>query len=199
VGEAAAMRRGLLRDPLAWQVTLFMGLQSLQFYATSAWIPTIFVDAGRSPAQAGLLLSLAGFVGLVFSATMPSLAMRRRSQSGLVATTCVFYVLGYVGLIVAPGPLAVLWMVLLGIAQGSNIALGLLLITLRSPDTAHTSELSAMAQGVGYTLAAIGPFGLGALHDLSGGWTVPLVVMLVLVVPTVIVGIGAGRDRHVLS
>jgi CP family cyanate transporter-like MFS transporter len=197
-GEAAAMRRGLLRDRLAWQVTLFMGLQSLQFYATSAWIPTIFVDAGRSRAAAGLLLALAGFVGLVFSATMPSLAMRRRSQSGLVATTCAFYVLGYVGLIVAPGPLGVLWMVLLGIAQGSNIALGLLLITLRSPDTAHTAELSAMAQGVGYTLAALGPFGLGALHDLSGGWTVPLVVMLVLVVPTVVVGIGAGRDRHVL-
>jgi CP family cyanate transporter-like MFS transporter len=199
VGEAAAMRRGLLRDPLAWQVTLFMGLQSLQFYATSAWIPTIYVDAGRSPAEAGLLLSLAGIVGLVFSATMPSVAMRRRSQSVLVASTCVFYVAGYVGLILAPGSVPVLWMVLVGVAQGSNIALGLLLITLRSPDTAHTSELSAMAQCSGYTLAAVGPFGLGALHDLTDGWTVPLVVMTVLVVPTALMGIGAGRDRHVLS
>ena len=199
VGEAAAMRRGLLRDPLAWQVTLFMGLQSLQFYATSAWIPTIYVDAGRSPAEAGLLLSLAGIVGLVFSATMPSLAMRRPSQSALVTVTCLFYVAGYAGLILAPGTLPALWMVLLGVAQGSNIALGLLLITLRSPDTAHTAELSAMAQGIGYTLAAVGPFGLGALHDLTDGWTVPLVVMAVLVVPTVIMGIGAGRDRHVLT
>jgi CP family cyanate transporter-like MFS transporter len=199
VGEAAAMRRGLLRDPLAWQVTLFMGLQSLQFYATSAWIPTIYVDAGRSPAEAGLLLSLAGIVGLVFSATMPSLAMRRPSQSALVTVTCLFYVAGYAGLILAPGTLPALWMVLLGVAQGSNIALGLLLITLRSPDTAHTAELSAMAQGIGYTLAAVGPFGLGALHDLTDGWTVPLVVMAVLVVPTVLMGIGAGRDRHVLT
>ncbi|WP_433036983.1 CynX/NimT family MFS transporter [Actinomycetospora sp. CA-053990] len=199
VGEAAAMRRGLLRDPLAWQVTLFMGLQSLQFYATSAWIPTIYTDAGRSPAEAGLLLSLAGIVGLVFSATMPSLAMRRPSQSALVTVTCLFYVAGYAGLILAPGTLPALWMVLLGVAQGSNIALGLLLITLRSPDTAHTAELSAMAQGIGYTLAAVGPFGLGALHDLTDGWTVPLVVMAVLVVPTILMGIGAGRDRHVLT
>ena len=153
----------------------------------------------RSRAEAGLLLSLAGIVGLVFSATMPSLAMRRRSQGGIVTATCVFYLAGYAGLILAPGSLPALWMVLLGVAQGSNIALGLLLITLRSPDTAHTSELSAMAQGVGYTLAALGPFGLGALHDLSGGWTVPLAVMAVLVVPTVVVGIGAGRDRHVLT
>jgi CP family cyanate transporter-like MFS transporter len=130
---------------------------------------------------------------------MPSLAMRRPSQSALVTVTCLFYVAGYAGLILAPGTLPALWMVLLGVAQGSNIALGLLLITLRSPDTAHTAELSAMAQGIGYTLAAVGPFGLGALHDLTGGWTVPLVVMAVLVVPTVLMGIGAGRDRHVLT
>ncbi|PVZ14313.1 CynX/NimT family MFS transporter [Actinomycetospora cinnamomea] len=198
-GEGAAMRRAMVRDPLAWQVTLFMGLQSLQFYATSAWIPTIYVDAGRSPAEAGLLLSLAGVVGLVFSATMPSLAMRRRSQSGLITVLCAFYVAGYAGLILAPATVPALWMVLVGVAQGSMIAMGLLLITLRSPDTAHTAELSAMAQGVGYTLAAVGPSGLGALHDLTGGWTVPLLVMTVLVVPTVLMGIGAGRDRHVLS
>lgn len=197
--EGQTLRSALLRDPIAWQVTLFMGLQSLQFYAMSAWIPTIFVDAGRTPAEGGLLLSLAGFVGLVFSATAPSFAMRRPSQSAVVVTTTLFYVVGYVGLLAAPGSLAALWMVVLGIAQGSNIALGLLLITLRSPDTEHTAELSAMAQGIGYTLAALGPFALGALHDASGGWTLPIVVMLVLVVPLVIVGWGAGRDRHVLG
>lgn len=111
-GEGAALRRALLRDPLAWQVTLFMGLQSLHFYAVAAWIPTIFLDAGRSPAEAGLLLSLAGAVGLVFSATVPSLAARRRRQSGLVAVVCAFYMAGYAGLILAPGTLSALWMVL---------------------------------------------------------------------------------------
>ena len=195
----ADLRRAIWRDPLAWQVTLFMGLQSLHFYAIAAWTPTIFVDAGRTPAEAGLLLSLAGFVGLVCSATAPTIAMRRPSQSAVVIATCTFYVAGYAGLILAPGTVPALWMVLLGVAQGSNIALGLLLITLRSPDAAHTSELSAMAQGVGYTLAALGPFGLGAVHDLTGGWTWPLVLMTVLVIPTVIVGTRAGRDRHVLG
>lgn len=186
------------RDRLAWQVTLFMGLQSLHFYAVSAWTPTVFVDAGRTPAEAGLLLSLAGVVGLVCSAVAPSIAMRRASQSGLVVALCAFYVAGYAGLILAPGTAPALWMVLLGIAQGSMLALGLLLITLRSPDTAHTAELSAMAQGVGYTIAALGPFGLGAVHDLTGGWTWPLVLMTALVVPVMILGARAGRDRHVL-
>ncbi len=194
-----SLARAVWHDRLAWKVTFFMGLQSLHFYAVSAWTPTVFVAAGRTPAEAGLLLSLAGVVGLVCSAIAPSLAMRRRSQSGLVAGTCVFYVAGYAGLILAPGTASALWMVLLGIAQGSMLAFGLLLITLRSPDTAHTSELSGMAQGVGYTLAALGPFGLGAVHDLTGGWTWPLILMALLVVPLVLVGLGAGRDRYILA
>src|ERR1700712_793949 len=162
-----------------------MGLQSLQFYAVSAGTPTIFIAAGRTPAEAGLLLSLAGVVGLVCSAVAPILAMRRPSQSGLIVGICAFCLAGCAGLLLAPGAAPGLWMVLLGVAQGSMIALGLLLITLRSPDAAHTTELSAMAQGVGYPLAALGPFGLGAIHDLTGGWTWPLLVMAVLVVPLV--------------
>ena len=188
---------GVWRDPLAWRVTLFMGLQSLHYYALTAWVPTLFVDAGRTPAQAGLLLSLAGLVGLVASLVAPVVATRRRSQSGLVAGMCALYAVGYGGLLLAPSAGAVVWMVVLGLVQGANIALGLLLITLRARDAEQAGELSAMAQGVGYVLAASGPFGLGALHDATGSWTVPLLVMLVLVVPVALAGLGAGRDRHV--
>ena len=190
---------GLWRDPLAWSVTLFMGLQSLHYYALTAWVPTIFVDAGRTPSQAGLLLGLAGVFGLVASAVTPLLATRLRHQSGLIAALAVLYVVGYVGLLVSPGTGAVLWMALLGIVQGANIALALLLIALRSPDAAHTSQLSGMAQGVGYCLAALGPLALGALHDATGSWSVPLIVLLVLVAPVVVAGVLAGRARHVGS
>ena len=185
------------RDRLAWQVTLFMGLPSLHFYALNAWIPTIFVDAGRTPSQAGLLLGLAGLVGLVGSVAAPPLAVRRRAQSGLIVGLCLLYPVGYVGLLVAPVAGAPVWMVVLGLAQGAMIALGLLMITLRAGDPRAVGELSGMAQGVGYVLAALGPFGLGALHDLTGTWTVPLVVMLVLAVPVTVFGALAGRARQV--
>ena len=188
---------GVWRSRLAWQVTLFMGLQSLHFYAVTAWVPTIFVDAGRTPAEAGVLLALAGLTGLVASSTAPSLALRRRSQSGLIVALCLLYPVAYVGLLVAPSRGAVVWMLVLGLAQGAMIALGLLMITLRAPDPTAVGELSGMAQGVGYVLAALGPFGLGALHDLTGSWTVPLLVMLVLVVPVTLAGAAAGRDRQV--
>jgi CP family cyanate transporter-like MFS transporter len=193
----AAPVRGLWRSPLAWQVTLVMGLQSLQFYALTAWAPTIFVDGGRTPTAAGLLLSLAGVSSLVTSAVTPVLAARSRTQHHLVVLLIALWVVGYLGLLLAPGALAPLWMVLIGLGQGVGISLGLTLITLRSPDAAHTSELSGMAQGVGYVLAAAGPLALGAIHDATGSWTAPVVTLLVLLVPLAVAGAGAARDRHV--
>ena len=189
--------RGLWRSPLAWQVTLVMGLQSLQFYALTAWAPTIFVDEGRSATEAGLLLSLAGVCSLVTSAITPVLAARSRTQYHLIALLVALWVVGYLGLLLAPGTLAPLWMVLIGLGQGVGISLGLTLITLRSPDAAHTSELSGMAQGVGYVLAATGPLALGAIHDATGSWTAPIITLLVLLVPLAAAGVGAARDRYV--
>ncbi|MCD2193982.1 MFS transporter [Actinomycetospora endophytica] len=195
----AAPVRGLWNSPLAWQVTLVMGLQSLQFYALTAWAPTIFVDEGRTPTAAGLLLSVAGLSSLVTSAVTPVLAARSRTQHHLVALLITLWVVGYLGLLLAPGALAPLWMVLIGLGQGVGISLGLTLITLRSPDAAHTSELSGMAQGVGYVLAAAGPLALGAIHDATGSWTAPIITLMVLLVPLALAGIGAARNRHVGS
>ncbi|GAA4848705.1 CynX/NimT family MFS transporter [Actinomycetospora corticicola] len=193
----AAPVRGLWRSPLAWQVTLFMGLQSLQFYSFTAWAPTLFVERGRTPSEAGLLLGLTGVASLVTSALTPVLATRRPSQFHLVAALIGLWVVGYLGLLLAPDASAPLWMAVIGLGQGVGISLALTLITLRSPDAAHTSELSGMAQGVGYVLAAGGPFVLGAVRDLTGGWTWPIVGLLVCLVPLAVAGTGAARDRHV--
>ena len=176
---------------------MVMGLQSLQFYSFVAWVPTLFVDQGRSPAEAGLLLSLSGVSSLATSAITPVIATRRSTQFHVVAALIVLWVVGYVGLLIDAGTLAPLWMVLIGLGQGVGISLGLTLITLRSPDAAHTSELSGMAQGVGYVIAAIGPFALGAIHDLSGGWTWPVITLIVLLVPLGLAGLGAARNRYV--
>lgn len=198
-GSGTGVATGRLRhDPLAWQVTLFMGLQSLQFYALTAWAPTVFVDAGHDPTTAGLLLSVAGVSSLSTAAVVPALAGRLRRQHALVVALLALWVAGYTGLLLAPqGAAAALWMVLVGLGQGIGISLALTLISLRSADAETTSRLSGMAQGVGYTLAAAGPLGLGALHDLTDGWTVPLLALVVLLVPLAVAGLGAARDRVV--
>ncbi|WP_214365330.1 CynX/NimT family MFS transporter [Pseudonocardia sp. H11422] len=187
---------GLWRDPVAWQVTAFMGLQSLSFYASGAWLPTLFVERGADPSTAGWMLSLASFVGIATSLLTPMLADRMRRQSGLAFAATGVSAAGLLGVLTVPGAEWVS-MAVLGLGQGAAISLALTLIVLRAPDGAHAAQLSGMAQSVGYVLAAAGPFAVGALHDLTGSWTIPLVVLALLLAPQGLVGAAAGRDRLV--
>jgi CP family cyanate transporter-like MFS transporter len=190
--------RGLWADPLAWQVTVFMGLQSFEYYAMLNWIPTIFEDHGLTTAQAGWLLSFSTFPGMAGALITPFL-VRRLHPPVLVVTAVVLNAGAFTGLITAPVGGAYLWMVLLGLGQGISIALALGFIVARAPDSHHAAHLSTMAQGVGYLIAWTGPFLLGALRGATGGWTVPIIVLAVVLVPLLIAGLGACRDRHVLE
>ncbi len=187
----------LWRDPLAWRVSLFMGLQSFIFFAVSSWTPTLLVDNGMTEARAGLMLSLANIFGLVASFVAPIVANRARDQRTLIAVVVAIWAVGIGGLLIAPTSWTILWMALFGIAAGAALSIALTLIVLRSPDTPHAAALSGMAQSVGYLLAATGPSIVGALHDLSGGWHAPVVFVLLVLVPTLLFGLAAGRDRLV--
>jgi CP family cyanate transporter-like MFS transporter len=191
--------RGLWRDPLAWCVTGFMGLQAFGFYAILSWLPTILELHGISATTAGALLSLstlAGMVASLFAPTLEPLAPRRGTA---VLLSCLVLGVGYAGLVLAPGSVQYVWCILIGAGQGALLALALGYITGRSPDSSHAAQLSTMAQSVGYMIAASGPFVMGALHGISGTWTVPLIVLLVALIPTLAVGIVAARDGHVLT
>ena len=187
----------LWRDPLAWRVSLFMGLQSFIFFAISSWTPTLLVDNGMTEARAGLMLSLANIFGLVASFVAPIVANRARDQRTLIVVVVAIWAAGIGGLLIAPTTWTILWMALFGIAAGAALSIALTLIVLRSPDTPHAAALSGMAQSVGYLLAATGPSIVGALHDLSGGWRVPIVFVLLILVPTLLFGLAAGRNRLV--
>ncbi|MFF3641173.1 CynX/NimT family MFS transporter [Streptomyces sp. NPDC002564] len=202
VGAAAARQaahpvRGLWRSPLAWQVTAYMGLQSLNYYAAAAWLPTVFQDAGMAPGDAGWMLSFSSLLGIAGSFLAPVIVGRRLRSGTLAALGAVLCALGFGGMLLAPVGGAYLWMTLLGLGQGAAISLALLFVVQRAPDVRHAAQLSSMSQCFGYILAATGPTLLGAVHDLSHSWTVPLVLLLVLLVPQVVAGLGAARDRHV--
>jgi CP family cyanate transporter-like MFS transporter len=190
-------RSGLLRDRVVWSVTAFMGLQSLTFYVVLAWLPSIFRDAGLSAEHAGYLLALSNLSQLVSTLTVPPLAARARRQSGYAATAAVVTVAGYLGVLLAPATASWLWAVLLGLGQGASIALALLFIALRSPDPLTTTSLSALAQSIGYVLAATGPVAVGLLRQATGGWTVPLLVITGVLIAQLTAGILAGRPRLV--
>ncbi|HET7478601.1 MAG TPA: MFS transporter [Rubrobacteraceae bacterium] len=188
---------GLWRSALAWQVTLFMGLQSLAYYAALAWLPEILRDGGMGAAGAGWMLALAQTVGIAAMFLAPVLAGRTPSQRGVVVASVALSGAGVLGLLVGGIGLAPVWVALLGLGQGACFSLALTFFALRSADPAHAAALSGMAQSVGYLLAAAGPFLFGILRDATHAWTVPLMLLLTIVVCLLITGLGAARDAQV--
>jgi MFS transporter, CP family, cyanate transporter len=189
---------GLWRDPLAWCVSGFMGLQSFGFYATLSWLPTIAESHGLSATHAGWLLSLASFAGMVGALIAPSFERRIPRASVAVALCIGASAAGYTGLLVAPG-LIFVWCIVFGFGQGAPLALALGYIVGRAPDSHHAAHLSTMAQSVGYLIASAAPFAMGALHGATGSWNLPLVMLLVSLVPMLLTGLVASQNRYVLA
>ncbi|KPM62022.1 MFS transporter [Pseudomonas putida] len=189
--------RGLWRDPLAWQVTLYMGLQSSLAYIVFGWLPSILIGRGLSPTEAGLVLSGSVIVQLVSSLSAPWLATRGKDQRLAIVLVMLITLTGLFGCLYAPLSGLWGWAVVLGLGQGGTFALALTLIVLRSKDAHVAANLSSMAQGVGYTLASMGPFAVGLVHDLTGGWVAVGWIFAVLGAGAIVFGLGAGRALHV--
>jgi CP family cyanate transporter-like MFS transporter len=182
------------RAPLAWTMAVFFGAQSMQAYAVFGWLPQIYRDAGFSAQNAGILLGVATAISIPISFVLPSIAVRRTNQAPLILGLCASYAAGYLGLIVWPSAAAVVWALLIGIGTGM-FPLVLTLIGLRARTSDGTAALSGFTQSVGYLLAAVGPFMMGALYGATGGWTVPLVVLIGLLVPQAIAGVMVSKPR----
>jgi CP family cyanate transporter-like MFS transporter len=190
--------RTLLGNALAWQVTAFMGLQALVFYAGLAWLPSILRDDGYGAGEAGALLALYALGGIPTSLIVPVVATRARDQRVLAAGVTLLETVGFAGLLLAPGA-AWLSVSVLALGQGATFSLALTLFVLRAPDSRRAGELSGMAQAIGYCVAASGAFVVGALEDWSGDWDLPLTVLIGLTFALVVAGLGAGRDRYVAA
>ena len=190
--DAGSLRR-LVGSGLAWQVALFMGLQSLSFYVVLAWLPDILVATGMPGPRAGWLLGLAQATGVVGTVLVPLRAGTVRDQRSIVWTLAGLEAMGMVGLLLPGGPLPAVWVALVGLAQGGAFGLALIFLVLRARDPDSASDLSGMAQSVGYLVAATGPPLFGLLHDGFGGWEVPLGTLLILVAVKLWVGVAVGR------
>ncbi|WP_445515405.1 CynX/NimT family MFS transporter [Streptomyces sp. NEAU-174] len=185
------------RSALAWQVTLFMGLQSSIAYVCIAWMPTIFTDHGMSKSAAGLVFAFSTMLQMVGSFVVPTLAGRMRSQRTLAVAVAALMGAGIAGLLVAPAAGAWVWAALIGVGQGGSVGLALTMMVLRTGDAHTSARLSGMAQTWGYLLAAVGPLALGAVHQTTGGWALPLTLMLAVCGALALLGLGAGRDRKI--
>ncbi len=184
------------RHPVAWALALYFGMQSTSAYVIIGWLPEIYRDAGLSSSTAGLLFAVTSLLGVPLSFLLSAYAGRLRSQSGIALALGLFGIAGWAGLWASPAAAPWLWAVLLGVLNAA-FPLVLTMIALRGRTPATVVRLSAFAQSVGYLIAIPGPILVGALHDWSGGWRLPLGFMAALMLPQMAAGFLAGRNRQI--
>jgi CP family cyanate transporter-like MFS transporter len=182
------------RYPLAWHVTAYMGMQSLLYYGPLSWLPAIYRDRGIDPADAGLLLMAFNALGILGTLTAPVIAARLPDQRPAIGVAIGLTTVGLLGVLLAPTSTALVWAIVLGVAQGASLSLALLVIVLRSANGDTAAQLSGMAQSGGYLIAASGPLAMGLLYSATGGWTAPLLFLLAVAVAIWLPGLAAGRS-----
>ncbi|NJP49352.1 CynX/NimT family MFS transporter [Streptomyces sp. SBST2-5] len=191
-----APRLRITRSTTAWALAVFFGLQATAAYITMGWMAQIFRDAGVPASTAGLLLAVTMVMGVPLAFVIPRLAARLPRQGPIVVALGACGLAGYAGLYLAPAAGAWAWALLLGI---SNCAfpLALTMVGMRARSGAGVAQLSAFAQSTGYLISIPGPLLVGVLYQHSGGWGLPIALMAGLMIPQMLMGVLAGRDRTV--
>lgn len=188
----------LMKNALAWDVSLFMGIQSLTFYCCSTWIPTIVMSKGISPEWGGYTGSVYQFCSLGVTFIVPLLLKYFKDQKGIALLSCAVYAIGTIGLFLGTNQYVILCMTgVAGMAAGSTFALALMFFVLRTESAMVAATLSGLGQAIGYILASLGPTFIGYLYDLEGGWYGAMVAMIVFDFLFAVVGYRAGRDLKI--
>ncbi|WP_328652711.1 MFS transporter [Micromonospora sp. NBC_00330] len=187
----------LWRSRVALSITVVFSTSTICTYAAFAWLPEILGDiAGSTPTEAGVLLAVTGIISVPGAFIAPLLVARLRNVGWLIAAGVASFVFGYLGLLLAPATLTLLWVLLIG--SGSILfPVCLVLINVRTRTQGGTVALSGFAQGVAYALGALGPLVVGLLHDVSGGWTLPLLFLLAVTLVAAIPAITLARPAFV--
>lgn len=191
----ASSLKNLGRSKIAWNVSIFVGLQSLTFFTIIAWLPEILIERGLSAGNAGYMLALAQGAGVIGTFIIPSWAANRRNQRLPIMLLVGIEIISLLGLMSPNLFMVELWAGLLGFCLGGSFGLALLFIVLRTRDTESANELSGMSQSIGYTIAAVGPALFGAVYDLHGNWTLPLALLLIIAFAKLSSGLIAGRNE----
>ena len=187
----------LLKSPLAWAVTLFMGTQSLLFYTIVAWLPPMLQTKGYSPESAGWMLFAVQMTIVPVTFIVPIIAGKMKNQFGLAIFTALAFATGIIFLIINEPVLILPAVISLGIGAGSAFSLAMMLFTLRTNTVDEAAQLSGMAQSAGYLLAATGPVIFGKVYDLTLDWDTSLYILLSMTLIILFAGLYASQSKTV--
>lgn len=190
--------RRIWRDPLAWQVSLYMGTQSAIFYSLSSWLAPYETSLGSSPVAAGALVMVFQIIGIGGSLALPLLARGARGTRWWPGLLPVGTLVALVGMALWPAAMLA-WLAIGGLAGGGSLTMAMTLMAMRARTAEHSAALSGMAQSLGYLIAAAGPVAFGALLGASGGWIAPFALIWGAAVAQIALGVSVGRPRFVLG
>lgn len=196
--KGGSSEKNMYKSSIAWCVALYMGIQSFLYYCFVAWLPTILQAKGISVEVGGYYASFYQIIGIPASFIVPLLASRGKSQRLVTGIVSCIYAVSVFMFLIANNTILIIGSVLLcGLCSGACISLAMSFIGLRSKGAEEAAKLSGMAQSLGYTLAAIGPFIIGGIFDLVHSWSIPLAVLIIMTICLLIVGNKAGENETV--
>ncbi|WP_096549895.1 CynX/NimT family MFS transporter [Ureibacillus thermosphaericus] len=185
------------KSPLAWAIAIAMGMQSLLFYCSTAWMPEILVSQGFSLDKAGLMASVFQLSQMPMTFFVPILAEKLSSQQPIVYFFTLCYLIGFSGLLFQWTDAILIWMMLLGLAAGASFGLVLMLFTLRTRNAYEASEISGFAQSFGYLIAAVGPVLFGFIQEITGSWTVPNILFIATSIILFVFSFISSKKRYI--
>lgn len=189
--------KNVWKSRLAWQVTLFMGAQSVMYFTMITWLPDMLIARGMSPVNAGIALSYMQLISLIGTFFAPNLLMRLKQQSGVVLLVGIGYLIGYGALFISDETVTFAALTVIGIGSGASLSIAYTLISMRTAEDLTTAKLSGMVQSAGYVLAALGPLVFGISLDLFDDWNILIWFLLAMTVQFIAFGWPAGRDRKI--
>ncbi len=183
------------KSSLAWQVSSFMGVQSLMFFTLITWLPDMLISRGMSASEAGYAASFMQITALIGTFLAPIVATRYQQQSGLNLLLSLTYLLGFSLLFPLGIGINLLGIAITGLCMGASISMAYTLIALRTSRDQTTASLSGMAQSSGYYLAAFGPLFFGMAYDIWQDWDLLIFLMLGSTFLFGLFGYFSGRAR----
>lgn len=189
--------KNVWKSRLAWQITLFMGAQSVMYFTLITWLPDMLISRGMDPTDAGLVSSLMQIVSLIGSYFAPGILMKLKEQSKVILVVGIGYIFGYLGLLPDIKWLTYVSLTVIGLGLGASLSIAYTLISLRTAEDRTTAKLSGMVQSSGYVLAALGPMLFGISLDFFYNWNLLIYFMIFFSFQFLLFGVPAGRDRKI--
>lgn len=190
--------RQLLRNPGAWSIAVYFGLQSMIYYGSATWLPAILVSKGYSLSDAGYAVSITGLIGSLIGIMVPHYSSKLPNLQLLLAILGVILAICFLGIIFDNGWHLIIWLLISNIAFSTTFTLSLLLTVKRSMHASETRSLSIMAQAIGYTMSALAPGIVGVMFDVTLNWNIALIFPVALSIALGTVGYFAGKADKIL-